>query len=120
MPMMPSPASGAGMPQGHTPAAMAPGNSGVSAAAIAKVREAIKVLSLALPELPVGSAIQQSVSKAITAISKDAPESEAAPGIQQSMMRDLIQQAQQQQQMQALQRAQPPAGGAAPQPQPQQ
>jgi hypothetical protein len=111
-------------PMGNSPAAVASGNPGANAGAVAKIREAVKIISQALPELPVGSSMQMAVSKAVTALSKEFPESEAAPGMQQTALRDLAAQAQKQQVLRALMRQQQmsqssgaPEGAPAEQPQ---
>lgn len=111
---------------GNSPAAVASGNPGANAGAVAKIREAIKIISQALPELPVGSSMQMAVSKAVTTLSKEFPESEAAPGVQQTALRDLAGQAQKQAVLRALMRQQQAGGqggeappGGAPQEQPQ-
>lgn len=111
-------------PMGHSPAAQATGNPGLEAQAIAQVREAIKLLSLALPHVPMEE--KADLAKCVSTLSKKFTQSEAAPGIQQTQLRDLAQQAQQQQMMQALMRKQQAGGapgdaaqGGAPQPQPQ-
>lgn len=114
-------------PMGSSPAAQASGNPGQSAASVAKIREALRVLIASQSELPPGSKMQLAVSKAILDLSKEFPESEAAPGPQHTALRDIVQKAQQQQMMQALVRSQgaqqqggAPAGAAPPNPQPEQ
>lgn len=104
-----------GIPMGSSPAAMHSGNPGAQANAIAKLREAIKLIELALPDLPPEE--KGEVAKCISILSKKFPDSEASPGIQQTALRDLAQKAQQQQMMQALMRQQPQPGAGAPQPQ---
>lgn len=81
------------------------GNPGEVAAGITKVREAIKILQMALPAFPIGSDIQKAVMKAITDMSKIAPQSEASPGLQQNTFKELQQGAQQQAPMNAVLRA---------------
>lgn len=90
------------------------GQPGNNAAAIAKVLEAIKILQLALPDLPPGTPVHKSVLSAISGISKHAQPANAQPGIQKTTHRELTQQAQQQAPMQALMRQlQQGQGGAA-------
>lgn len=84
---------------------MSTGNPGEAAAAIMKVREAVKILQNALPACPIGTDIHKSVLKAITELSKAAPQAEATPGTQQTAFRDLQANAQQQAPMMALMRA---------------
>lgn len=103
---------------GSSPAAQASGNPGAAANAVAKVREAIKLLSIALPEVPMED--KADLAKCISTLSKKFTQSEAAPGVQQTALRDLAQQSQQQAMMQALMRQKQAAGaqpGAQPQPQ---
>lgn len=121
---MMAPAISGHPPMGSSPAAQATGNPGSAAAAVAKVQEAIKLISIALPEVPMED--KADLAKCISILSKKFPASEASPGIQQTALRDLAQQAQQQAMMQALMRKQQqpspggaPQGGAAPQPQPE-
>jgi hypothetical protein len=91
----------------------APGN---NAAAVAKVLEAIKILQLALPDLPPGTPVHKAVLGAISGISKHAQPANAQPGIQKTTHRELGREAQQQAPMQALMRmlSQGPGGGAPP------
>lgn len=118
---MMNPAQSGVPPMGSSPAAMQSGNPGAAANAVAKVREAIKLLSIALPEVPMED--KADLAKCISTLSKKFTEAEAAPGVQQTALRDLAQQAQQQQMMQGLMRQQPQGGapqGAPPSQQPQQ
>lgn len=109
-------------PIGSSPASLATGNPGANAAALAKVREAVRILEIALPDLPHGSPEHKAVLNAISGMSKHAPAAEAQPGIQISAMRELQQQASQQAPLMALMRqfaarehaAQPAPGGAVP------
>lgn len=77
-------------PFGASPASMPLGNPGDVAAGVAKVRESINILQMALPQFPVGTPIHKSVLKAITDLSKLAPEAEAAPGQQQTVLADIM------------------------------
>lgn len=108
-------------PAGSSPAAVASSNPGANAQAIAKIREAIQILSAALAELPVGSDMQSEVAKVVSSLSKKFPEQEAAPGVQMSALRDLAQKQQQGAMMQALMRQQQGGGqgGQPQQPEPQ-
>lgn len=111
-----NPAQNGVPPMGSSPAAMASGNPGAEAKAIAQVREAIKLLSMSLSEVPMED--KADLAKCISILSKKFTESEAAPGVQQTALRDLAQKAQQDAMMQGIMRKQPqPGAGGAPQPQ---
>jgi hypothetical protein len=58
---------------------------------MAKVREAVKILIEALPEMPIGSEPFKSVQSAIQGLSKHVPASAEVPGMQQTALRDLQQ-----------------------------
>jgi hypothetical protein len=58
---------------------------------MAKVREAVKILIEALPEMPIGSDPFKSVQSAIQGLSKHVPASAEVPGMQQTALRDLQQ-----------------------------
>lgn len=85
---------------------MAAGN---AAGAQEKVAQAVKLLELALPDLPMGAEVHKAVSGAISSLAKHAPQS-SDPGLSQSALRDLMQHAAQQAPLMALMRGQ----GAAP------
>lgn len=70
---------------------------------MAKVREAIRILEKALPELPVGSDQHESCIKAIKDLSKAYPTSDEMPGIQNSTLMGLQRDAQEGSQMRQLQ-----------------
>lgn len=86
---------------------------GASADAMAKVREAIKILENALPQLPTGSEPHKAVLSAIQSVSKHVPASDASPGVQQSTLRGLQQQGGKDAAMEAVMRSLGGAGGAA-------
>jgi len=87
-------------------------------AALAKVREAVHLLELALPEIETGSDQHKAVVDAIQKLGKAVPASDEIPGVQQSALLGLQQRAQQTaalRQLMAQQQAQqPPAEGATP------
>ena len=93
-------------------------NPGAAADAMTKVREAVHLLSMALPALPVGSEPHKMVLKMIQDGSKIAPGGQEGAGVQQTALLGLMDRAKQMQQMNAVQGAmgqgggQPPAGGA--------
>lgn len=86
---------------------------GAAADAMAKVREAIKILEMALPQLPTGSDPYKSVLNAITSISKHVTPSAENPGVQQTALRGLQQGAEKDAGMQAVMRSLGGAGGGA-------
>lgn len=92
-------------PVGHSPATSASGNPGLAANAMAQVREAVSLLQMALPNVPIGSELHKVVLKSITDLSKSAPASEASPGIQQTAIKDLAANQQQQAPLVALMRS---------------
>lgn len=106
---------GLSIPMGAPPAAMPSINQGSAAAAMGKVREAIKLLEMALPELPTGSQVHKVVAGTISSLAKHVPSSEGTQAIQMSTLRDLQQNAQQAAPLQALMRAMQ-AGGQQGQP----
>jgi hypothetical protein len=110
---------------GASPVGVPSGSPGKSANALAQVREAIKILERALPELPMGSDPYKAVLDAVTKITKHVSPSDEIPGVQKTALRGLAQDAQKSSMMQSLMRsmggeggAPPPPGGAAAPPPP--
>lgn len=109
------------MPGPAGPASAPTGNPGEMAAALAKVREGVRIIEKALPGLQVGSKQHDAVISAISKLNKAIPETEAVPGIQNTALAGLQRDAQEGSQMQMLKRMM--GGGAggmpggAPQPQ---
>jgi hypothetical protein len=107
---------------GASPVSVPTGSPGKSANALAQVREAIKILEKALPELPAGSAPYNDILASISKISKHVSPSDEIPGLQKTALRGLAQDAQKSAMMQSLMRsmgeggAAPPSPGGAPQP----
>lgn len=102
--MPPSPLMQA--PMGSTgPASPPTDNAGSGADGMSKVREAIKLLEMALPSLPSGSEPHKVVLQCITSLAKIAPASAEVPGIQNTQLMGLQQKAQQSAPMMALMRA---------------
>lgn len=105
---------------GASPVGAPTGNPGKTANALAKVREALKILTAALPELDPGTEPYKATFDAIGKISKHVSPSDEVPGVQKTALRDLSQQAQQSSMMQSLMRsmggggAQPSSPGASP------
>ena len=99
------------------PASPPTGNPGLAAGGMSKLREAVNMLSLALPDLPLGSEPHKAAARAITDLSKSVPASEEIPGMQVTQLQGLQKQAQQSAPLVALMRAmgqqqqQPGAGG---------
>lgn len=106
-------------PMGSSPVSAPTGNPGKSAAALAKAREAVKLLEAALPDLPTGSDPYKAVLSSIQGISKHISPADEVPGVQQTALRDLQQSAGKGAMMQQLMRSMgggegaPGAGGGA-------
>jgi hypothetical protein len=96
---------------------------------VSKLREAIKLIELALPGLPPGTDAHKATVDALGKLSKAFPASEEVPGVQQTQLRALADQAQKSAAMQSLLRMNaqqgggaggpPPGGAPAPQPEAQ-
>lgn len=102
MALMPMMAPGPGPAD---PASPPSGNPGMAADAMSKVREAVHLLELALPNLPTGSDPHKDVLDAISKLSKSVPPTEAVPGVQTTQLLGLTQRAAQQAPLQALARS---------------
>lgn len=113
------------LPQGNSgPASPPSGNPGMAAAALAKVREALNLLAMALPDLEPGTDQYKAVADMIQKGSKAVPSSQEVPGIQKTTLMELQQKAQQNAMLQQLQAKmaqgqQAQQAGGQPQPQPQ-
>lgn len=92
-------------PVGHSPAMSPSGNPGMVANALAKVREAVNILSTTLPDLVPGTDPWKAVYDAIGKLGKVAPEGAGSPGVQQTATRDMAQQQQQMAPMTAIMRS---------------
>lgn len=104
-------------PVGHSPASTPSGNPGLAANALAQVREAVNILTMALPHLPQGTEAWKEVYGAIGKLGKIAPEGAGSPGVQQNTVQDLMAQQKQQAPMIALMRSMQQGQGAGAQPQ---
>lgn len=80
-------------------------DAGLAADSLSKVREAVKMLEMALPGIPLGSEPHKAVLSAIQSISKVVPPSSEVPGVQMTQLAGLAQQAQQSQILQQLTQA---------------
>lgn len=87
------------------PASPPTANPGLVADSMSKVREAIRMLELALPGLPTGSDPHKDVLDSIGKLSKSVPASEAIPGVQTAQLAGLQRQAQESAPLQAIVRA---------------
>ena len=101
------------------PASPPTANPGLMADASSKVREAIKLLEMALPSLPTGSETHKAVIDMLSKGSKAFPATEEVPGIQDTQLKGLADQAKKSAMIQALMRqsgagAGPPGMGASP------
>jgi hypothetical protein len=106
-------------PAGNSGQASAPtGNPGLAAASLAKVREAVHLLELALPDLETGSDSHKAVIESIQKISKAVPPSQEIPGVQKSALMELQQRQGQNAALQQLQAQMAAKSQAAQQPQP--
>lgn len=99
---------------GASPVGVPTGSPGKSANALAKVREALKLLTDTLPELEPSSPPYKAVYDAIGKISKHVPPSAEVPGVQHTALRNLAQNAQQSSMMQSLMRSMGSQPGGAP------
>jgi hypothetical protein len=87
---------------GAGPLAMPSANPGEQAKALTQVREALKILEGALPNLGSGTKPYTAVLKAISDINKHVAAGNEVPGVQQTALRDLSQQAQKNGMLQSL------------------
>jgi hypothetical protein len=99
---------------GAAPAGVPGGTPGLAANALAQVREAMKLLEGALPNLPQGTKPYTEVLSTLQKFGKLIPPSNEIPGIQNSALRGIVQNAQQQAPMQALMRSLGGAGQGGP------
>ena len=99
-------------PMGAGPISVPSASPGAQAAAMAKVREAIKILIGALPELPIGSDPFKTVQSSIQGLSKHVSPGEEVPGMQQTALRDLQQGAGKNAALEAVMRSLGSQGGA--------
>jgi len=99
---------------GAGPLSAPTGSPGQSANALSKVREAIKILIEALPELPMGSEPWKATNAAIQNLGKHVSPSDEVPGVQQTQLRGLQQSAGKDAALQSLMRSMGGGGAAAP------
>jgi hypothetical protein len=85
----------------------------MAADALTKVREAVHLLEMSLPGLPVGSEPHKQVLKMIQDGAKLVPSNQEHGAVQQSTLAGLQDRAKQMQMMQMLQHAMSSGGGAA-------
>jgi len=98
---------------GHSgPASPPTGNAGLAADAMSKMREAIKLIEMALPQLPPGTEAHKNTIDALGKLSKAFPATEEVPGVQKTQLQGLGDQAQKSAMMQAVLRMLAGAGGA--------
>ena len=99
-----------------SPAAAPSANLGAQALAAGKVKQALIMLEMALPQLQLESPLHSAVRTSINALAKHLPAGGQDQGIQQSMLRDLALRQQQQSPMLAAmqQRGGSPAPGGSP------
>ena len=92
-------------PMGASPVGVASGNPGQSANALATIREALKLLEQALPQLPAGSDPYKAVYDAIGKVSKHVGPSNEVPGVQKTQLSNLKRDADQSAMMQSVMRS---------------
>lgn len=110
------------------PASPPTANPGAMADGVSKMREAIKLIELALPSFPPGTDMHKDTVDSLSKLSKAFPATEEIPGVQNTQLAGLQAAAQKNAMMQALMRGQgggaqpgappgaPPPGAPAPQP----
>lgn len=104
-------------PMGHSgPASPPTGNPGLAADAMSKMREAIKLIELALPGLPPGTDAHKDTIDALGKLSKAFPATEEIPGVQKTQLQGLAQNADKSAMMQAVMRMAQGGGDQAPPP----
>lgn len=102
------------------PASVHSGNPGLAAKALAQVGEAIRILEMALPNIPPGTPVHKDVLDCIQKLAKQVPAGDQTHGVQMTALADLTRNAQQSQMLQSVMRQQqpgaggPPPGGGAP------
>jgi len=101
---------------GASPLGVPTGSPGNNANALSQVREAIKILEKALPNLPTGSDPYKAVLSAIQSVSRHVTPSAEVPGVQQTTLRDMQQNAQQSGMLQSVMRSLGGGGGGPPGP----
>ena len=101
---------------GASPLGVPTGSPGSYANALSQVREAIKILEKALPNLPTGSDPYKAVLSAIQSVSRHVTPSAEVPGVQQTTLRDMQQNAQQSGMLQSVMRSLGGGGGGPPGP----
>lgn len=102
-------------PMGHSgPASPPTANPGLAADSMSKMREAIKLIEMALPGMQPGTDAHKDTIDALSKLSKAFPASEEVPGIQKTQLQGLAQKAQQDAMFQAILRQQSAGGGASP------
>jgi len=102
-------------PMGHSgPASPPTANPGLQADAMSKMREAIKLIEMALPGFEIGSDGHKAAVDMLSKGTKAFPASEEVPGVQKTQLQGLAQQAQKSAMMQALLRSNAQGAGGAP------
>jgi hypothetical protein len=106
---------------GHSgPASPPTANLGAMANGMSKMREAIKLIELAIVDFPPGTEQHKDTIDALAKLAKAFPATEEVPGVQNTQLAALQQKARQTAMMQAAMRqigGGPPGGGGAPPPQ---
>lgn len=92
------------------------GNPGLAAKALAQVGEAIRILTMALPNVPPGTPVHKDVLNTIQKLSNHVPAGDQTHGVQMTALADLQRNAQQSGMLQQVMKASggQPGGGASP------
>lgn len=98
-------------PMGAAPVGPPTGNPGLQAEGLAKLREAIKIITDALKSFPPGSEPFTKAASALSTLSRLAAPGDEVPGVQQSALRDLQSNAGQNAMLQQVIRAMGAGGG---------
>lgn len=93
------------------PASVSSGNPGLAAKSLAQVGEAIRILEMALPNVPPGTPVHKDVLDCISKLAKHVPAGSQVFGVQMTELADLQRSAQQNAMLQAVMRQS--AGGGA-------
>lgn len=96
------------------PASAPTGNPGEVAAAMAQVREAVRIMEKALPKLQPGTKQYEAVVDSIGKISKAIPATESIPGVQNTTLMAMLRDSKEGAMQQALQRMGGPGGAGGP------
>lgn len=95
------------------PASVHSGNPGLAAKALAQVGEAIRILEMALPNVPPGTPVHKDVLDVVSKLAKHVPAGDQTHGVQMTALADLQRNAQQSQMLQSVMRSAGQGGAGA-------